>query len=225
MKNLNIKAFGGLLFLVVILAAALFIPAGTLAYWQAWVFLGVFAGSVFAITYYLMKKDPQLLERRVEAGPGAEQQRSQKIIQSVAQVAFIIVFILPALDHRNAWSSVPLIVELAGDILVALGLLIVFLVFKEKTFTAAVIAVGAEQKIVSTGPYAFVRHPMYIGALIMLAGVPLSLGSWWGLLTVVPITIVIIFRLLDEEKFLAKNLAGYPEYMNKVRYHLIPFIW
>jgi protein-S-isoprenylcysteine O-methyltransferase Ste14 len=225
MKNLNTKAFGGLFFLVLVLALALFIPAGTLSYWQAWVFLVVWTVSVLAITLYLMKRDPGLLERRVAAGPVAEQERSQKIIQALASLAFIVMFILPALDRRFGWSSVPVLVVIAGDILVAFGLYCVFLVFKENTFTSAVIAVGAEQKIISSGPYAVVRHPMYAGAFIMLFGVPLSLGSWWGLLPIIPMISVIIWRLLEEEKFLVKNLAGYAEYRNKVKYRIIPFIW
>jgi protein-S-isoprenylcysteine O-methyltransferase Ste14 len=225
MNTLNKKAFIGLLQLIIALAALLFLPAWTLNYWQAWVFLAVFSASVLAVTLYLMKNDPQLLERRVNAGPGAEQQRSQKVIQSLASLAFIAMFILPALDHRFAWSTVPLAVVVIGNLLVAVGLLIVFLVFKENTFTSAVIAVGAEQKIISSGPYAVVRHPMYIGALIMLAGVPLALGSWWGLLMVIPMVVVIILRLLEEEKFLVKNLAGYPEYRQKVKYRLVPFVW
>jgi protein-S-isoprenylcysteine O-methyltransferase Ste14 len=225
MKNLNIKAFGGLFFLVLVLALALFIPAATLSYWQAWVFLVVWTVSVLAITLYLMKRDPGLLERRVAAGPVAEQERSQKIIQAFASLAFIIMFILPALDHRFGWSHVPLLLVIAGDMLVAFGLYSVFLVFKENTFTSAVIAVGAEQKIITSGPYAVVRHPMYAGAFIMLFGVPLALGSWWGLLPIIPMIGVIILRLLEEEKFLVKNLAGYTEYRNKVKYRIIPFIW
>jgi protein-S-isoprenylcysteine O-methyltransferase Ste14 len=172
-----------------------------------------------------MKNDPHLLERRVQAGPVAEKEKGQQIIQSLASIAFIAIFIIPGLDHRFGWSSVPLFLVLAGDFLVALGLLIVFFVFKENSYTSAVIEVGAEQKIVTTGPYALVRHPMYMGALIMLLGVPLALGSYWGLFMLLPITLVIIWRLLDEEKFLAKNLAGYLNYENKVRYHLIPFVW
>jgi len=225
MKNLNIKAFGGLFFLVLVLAVALFLPAWTLNYWQAWVFLAVFFVSVLAITLYLMKKDPGLLERRVEAGPAAETERSQQIIQAFASLAFIVMFVLPALDHRFAWSTVPLVVVIVGDILVAFGLYSVFLVFKENTYTSAVIAVGAEQKIITTGPYAVVRHPMYTGAFIMLFGVPLALGSWWGLFPIVPMILVIIWRMLEEEKFLVKNLAGYTEYRNKVKYRLVPFIW
>ena len=225
MKNLNIKAFAGLLNLIVILGAALFLPAWTLNYWQAWIFLAVFALSVLVITVYLMKNDPQLLERRVKVGPVAEQESSQKIIQGLASIAFIAVIVFPALDHRFHWSTVPVYVVAFGDILVALGLYFVFLVFKENSFTSAVIEVGSEQKIITTGPYALVRHPMYIGALVMLTGVPLALGSWWGLLAVIPITLTIVWRLLDEEKFLAKNLPGYPEYQKKVKYHLVPFIW
>ena len=135
------------------------------------------------------------------------------------------MIVFPSVDHRFAWSAVPPYIAVAGDVLVALGLLIVFFVFKENTFTSAIIEVGTEQKVISTGPYALVRHPMYIGGLVMLLGVPLALGSWWGLFTIIPITIVIVWRLLDEEKFLIKTLSDYSEYRNKVRYRLVPFIW
>ena len=225
MEDLNKRAFGGLLCLLGCLAILLFLPARTLDYWQAWVFLAVFSTSVLAITLYLMKKDPRLLERRVKAGPGAEKERSQKVVQVVANIAFIAVIVVPALDRRFAWSAAPFFAVVAGDFLVALGLLVVFFVFKENTFTSAIVEVGAGQKVVSTGPYRLVRHPMYAGAVIMLLGVPLALGSWWGLFTIVPITLVIVWRLLDEEKFLARNLLGYSEYRDRVKYRLAPFIW
>ena len=225
MKNLILRAIAGLLFLVIVMGLALFLPAGTLAYGQAWAFLAVFFVSVLAITLYLMKNDPALLERRTQAGPVAEKEKGQQIIQSVAGLAFIAMFIFPGLDHRFGWSHVPAFLIILGDVLVALGLLIVFFVFRENSYTSAVIEVGAEQKIISTGPYAYVRHPMYIGALIMLLGVPIALGSYWGYISFVVIALVIIARLLDEEKFLSKNLAGYTGYMQKVKYHLIPFVW
>jgi protein-S-isoprenylcysteine O-methyltransferase Ste14 len=225
MNDLNKKAFGGLLFLVICLAALMFLPVWTFDYWQAWIFLAVFSVSVLAITVYLIKNDPKLLKRRVNAGPGAERERSQKVIQFIAQIAFIAVIVFPSVDHRFQWSVVPPYIVIAGDFLVALGLIIVFLVFKENTFTSAIIEVGTEQKVISTGPYAIVRHPMYIGALVMLIGVPLALGSWWGLLAIIPITLVIVCRLLDEENFLVRTLSGYSEYRNKVRYHLVPFVW
>jgi len=225
MKSLIIKAFGGLLFLLFIIASALFLAAWTFNYWQAWIFLVVFGVSVLAITLYLMKKDQKLLESRVKAGPIAEKEMMQKVIQSIAGIAFVAIFILSALDHRSGWSAVPVFVVIAGDLLVALGLLGVFFVLKENTFTSATIDVATEQKVISTGPYSLVRHPMYSGAFVMLLGVPIALGSWWGLLAVLPIILVIVVRLFDEEKFLAKSLAGYPEYLNRVKYRLIPFVW
>lgn len=225
MKALNRRAFEGLLQLIVALIALIFLPAWTIHYWQAWVFLAVFSISVLAITLYLMENDPKLLEKRVNAGSAAEKQARQKIIQLIASMAFILVITFPAIDHRFGWSTVPTPVVILGDVLVALGLLFVFLVFKENTYTSAVIEVDTEQKVISTGPYAIVRHPMYISALFMLVGVPLALGSFWGLLAIIPITITIVWRLFEEEVFLAKNLPGYAEYRSKVKYRLLPHIW
>lgn len=225
MNQLNIRAFAGLFFLLIMMAILIFVPAWTLDYWQAWIFLVVFFVPPLAITIYLMRHDPSLLERRTTAGPGAEQERSQNIIQALAALAFVAIFIVSALDHRFGWSTVPASVTALGDVLVIFGFYFVFLVFKENTFASGTIEVVAEQRVISTGPYALVRHPMYIGALVMLIGVPLALGSWWGLLAIIPMTIVLILRLLDEEKFLAKNLAGYSDYQSKVRYHLFPLIW
>ena len=130
--------------------------------------------------------------------------------------------VVPALDRRYGWSQVPVPLEILGEILVALGFFIVFIVFRENTFTAAIIAVADDQKVLSTGPYAIVRHPMYTGGLILLLGTPLALGSWWGLAMFVVIALAIVWRLFDEEKFLAKSLPGYSEYLQKVHYRLLP---
>ena len=157
--------------------------------------------------------------------PTAEKQPLQQHIQAVAAITFIGFLVVPALDHRLAWSNVPLGIEIAGDALVALGFFSVYLVFKENSFSAATIEVATGQKVISTGPYAIVRHPMYAGALVMLFGTPLALGSWWGLLLLIPMTLVLVLRLLDEERFLAKNLPGYTEYCQSVRYRLVPYIW
>jgi protein-S-isoprenylcysteine O-methyltransferase Ste14 len=221
----NKKAFGGLLRLIFFMAAVLFLSAKTFSYWQAWVFLAVFFIGVLVITVYLINKDPKLLERRIKGGSAAETRRSQKIIQFLAAIAFIAIFILSALDHRFAWSVVPVYLVVVGDFLVALGLLAVFFVFRENSYASATIEIVTEQRLITTGPYALVRHPMYSGAFVMLAGVPLALGSWWGLFAVIPIIVVIIWRLIDEEKFLQINLAGYPGYLGKVKYRLLPFIW
>ncbi len=225
MNSMNIKALGGLLLLCLAMAGLLFLPAWTLNYWQAWVFLAVFFGSSVAITLYLMKKDPKLLERRMRAGPGAEKEKSQKIIMSLASAGFVALLVFPALDHRFAWSPVPPYLALAGDVLVALGYLAIFFVFKVNTFTSATIEVNPEQKVISTGPYALVRHPMYAGSIVMLTGIPFALGSWWGLFIIILMMPAFIWRLLDEERFLAKNLPGYVEYKHKVRYRLIPYVW
>ena len=225
MKSLNNRAFEGLLFLLIALATLLFLPAWTFDYRETWIFLAVFFSPVLAITLHLIKKDPELLARRVNAGPDAEKERSQKIIQFLASIAFMMIFILSAIDHRHRWSVVPVFLVGVGDLLLALGLMIVLFVFRANSFASATIEVGTEQTLVSTGPYALVRHPMYLGAFILLVGTSIALGSWWGLPAVIPIMVAIIWRLLDEEVFLEKNLPGYLTYRKKVRYRLLPFVW
>jgi protein-S-isoprenylcysteine O-methyltransferase Ste14 len=223
LKNLNNRAFGRLLGLLIGLAVLLFVPAWTLDYWQAWVFLAVFALSLVVLTFCLMKLNPQLLERRLNSG--SETRTKQKIIHFLVSKSLIVAAVLPAIDHRFGWSVVPPYVVAVGDALVALGCVLVCLVFKENAFASANIEVRTEQKTVTTGPYAVVRHPMYLGWLVTFFGIPLGLGSWWALFTVVPLTLVIAWRLLDEEVFLAKNMPDYAAYQRKVRYRLAPFIW
>jgi protein-S-isoprenylcysteine O-methyltransferase Ste14 len=225
MRNLAGKTISGFAQLMVALGIALFGPAWTFDFLQAWVYLLIFAGSAALITVYLWQKDPKLLERRVNAGPTAEKENRQKLIQLVAAIAFIGILVVPSLDHRFGWSHVPLAIVIAGDALVVLGFLIVFFVFKENTFTAATIEVAADQRVIATGPYARVRHPMYVGGLILLLGTPLALGAWWGLVMFVALALVIVFRLLDEETFLAQHLPGYTDYCRRVRYRLVPGLW
>lgn len=225
MKYLNAKAIGGLLALLLVMAAGLFLSAATFDYWQAWVFLAVFGASSLAITLYLMKNDPALLERRVYGGPTAEKATSQKFIQSLTALMFIGMLVVPGLDHRFAWSSVSFYAEGAGDVLVALAFLIIFFVYKENSFTSATIDVYAGQTVISTGLYALVRHPMYVGGLLMFVGMPLALGSWWGLLVLAVMMPALLWRIVDEEKFLTKNLPGYAEYKTKVSWRLIPLVW
>jgi protein-S-isoprenylcysteine O-methyltransferase Ste14 len=223
--NIARKAFRGFALLIAALGLLLFSPAWTLDYWQAWLYLFIFAVSSALITAYLWKKDPKLLERRIDAGPSAETEKSQQLIQVLASFVFLGAMALPSIDHRFSWSAVPLPVVIVGDVLTALGFIIVFLVFKQNTYAAATIAVAVGQKVVSTGPYAVVRHPMYSGALVVLLGTPLALGSWWGLLMFVPMICTLAWRARDEERFLFKNLNGYEEYCQVVRYRLVPFAW
>lgn len=222
---LIVRSFAGLIFLLAVMSAALYFAGGGAGYWQAWTFLTVFGVCVLLITLYLMVKDRALLERRTQAGPVAEQRGIQQIIQAIASLAFIAVFIVSALDHRFGWTNPPDWAVPLGNALVALGLLIVFFVFRENTFTSGTIEIAKDQHVISTGPYALVRHPMYAGALIMLAGVPLALDSWAGLLALIPLKLAIMARAVDEERFLAEQLPGYDAYRAKVRNRLMPLVW
>jgi protein-S-isoprenylcysteine O-methyltransferase Ste14 len=203
----------------------LFLPAGTFNYWQAWVFIAVFAISTAVPTIYLLLKDPATLQRRMHAGPGAETRTVQKIAVSGAFLSLAAMMVVSAFDHRFGWSSVPTAVSLSGDALVALGLGIAMLVVLQNKYAAANITVEAEQKVVSTGLYGLVRHPMYFGSLIMMVGIPLALDSYWGLVIVIPGLIVLAIRILDEEKALEQELDGYREYTQKVRHRLLPYVW
>lgn len=225
MSNLYNKALVGLLLLFLAMAALLFVPPWTFDYWQAWIFLAVYFAASIAISLYLIKGDPQLLARRMSGGPAAEKRLAQKFIMSLTSLGFIGLLVVPALDRRFAWSHLPAGVALAGDGLVVLGWVGIFFVFRENSFASATIELAPDQKVISTGPYALVRHPMYAAALVMLLGMPIALGSIWGVLVIVAILPALIWRLLDEEKFLAKNLPGYPEYQARVRYRLILRVW
>jgi protein-S-isoprenylcysteine O-methyltransferase Ste14 len=225
MNGVTRRASRSSLFGVVALAALLFIPAGTFDYWQAWLFMAVFVTTSGAITVDLAIRDPKLLERRMHVGPRAEKEPVQKIIVLLAMLVFIAMLVVSALDHRFGWSSVPASVSVLADGLIALAFLFVFFVFRENSFSASTIQIAEGQTVISTGPYALVRHPMYAGALVMLLALPVALGSWWGLLVVVLKLPVLIWRLLDEERFLRQNLAGYAQYQTKVRYRLLPLIW
>jgi protein-S-isoprenylcysteine O-methyltransferase Ste14 len=209
----------------VFLAALLFVPAGTLDYWQAWVFIVVFVVSTSVIGVYLTLEDPALLERRKQIGPTAEQGTAQRIIISVGILSFLGVMVFCALDHRFGWSPVPPVVSVVGSVLVALGLFVDLLVFRENSYGASNIRVEEGQQVISTGPYAIVRHPMYVGVLIMVVGTPLALGSWWGLLVVAVTVPVLIWRILDEEELLRRELPGYTDYTQHVRYRLVPHVW
>jgi protein-S-isoprenylcysteine O-methyltransferase Ste14 len=225
MQTATLKAFRALLVLLIVMVALLFIAAGTLNYWQAWIFLVVYFAASTAVTLYLVRHDPALLERRMSGGPFAEEQASQKIIMSLTSLGFIALIVIPALDHRFSWSQLPSWLVAVGNAMVLAGFVAVYFVFRENSFTSATIELAPDQKVISTGPYAVVRHPMYAGGLILLFGMPIALGSGWGVLVAVAMLPALIWRLIDEERFLAKNLPGYDAYRGKVRYRLVPGMW
>jgi protein-S-isoprenylcysteine O-methyltransferase Ste14 len=224
MNDVTRRALRSSLFGVLALAALLFVPAGTLDYWQAWLFMAVFVCTSGAITAYLAIHDPKLLERRMNVGPRAEKEPAQKIIMVLATLGFIAMLVFPVLDHRFGWSPVSASMSILGDVLIALG-------FCSSFSCSGKTATAPPRSRLPRGKPSLRRarmrswHPMYAGALVMLIGTPLALGSWWGLFALLLISPVLIWRLLDEERFLRQNLPGYMEYQTKVKYRLLPFIW
>lgn len=219
------RAFLGLLFLILVLAVALFVSAGSVGYWQAWVYLGVFGSCTVVITGWLIRNDRKLLARRVYAGPMAEIRRSQQVIQSAASILFIGIFVVSGLDVRFGWTHVPSVVVIFCNALVVLGFVIVFAVFRANRFTSGTIEVARDQRVIEHGPYAIIRHPMYAGGGLLILSTPPALGSWAALPVSFGLLFVLIARIFDEERFLSAELAGYKEYRRKVRYRLVPFVW
>lgn len=215
------QSFFGLIFFV----ALIFVTVGTWNYWRGWVFLAGFAASTTSFTLYLAIYDKPLLERRMNAGPWHEKERSQKIIVSLVIVAFLAFIVLPILDYRFDLSPVSAWVSIAGNTIILFSFLAIFRVIKTNSWAASNIRVESGQKVIDTGPYACVRHPMYAAAIWLFVGIPLALGSWWSVGLLIPFSPVLLWRLLDEEKILARDLPGYAEYMRRVKYRLIPFVW
>jgi protein-S-isoprenylcysteine O-methyltransferase Ste14 len=205
--------------------AMLFLPAGTFHYWQAWVFLVVFALSTWIPSVYLMRTNPEALERRMRVGPSAENRPLQRILITVVFISFPAMFVISALDHRFGWSPVPASVSLIGDVLVAIGLGLAMLVIIQNSYAAANVNVEAGQQLVSTGVYGLVRHPMYTGNVVLMLGIPLALGSYWGLLLFIPGLVVLVLRIRDEEDLLTHELSGYRDYTQRVHYRLLPYVW
>jgi protein-S-isoprenylcysteine O-methyltransferase Ste14 len=210
---------------LIALGVILFLPAGTLNYWQAWVFIAAFTVATIVPTIYLYRTDPAALQRRMHAGPRAETRPAQKIIITASFVDAFLMMAFSAFDHRMGWSTVPAWVCLLGNVLVAAGLGIAMVVIAQNGYAASTVRVETGQRVVSSGVYRFIRHPMYVGNLTMMVGIPLALGSYWGLSFVIPSVAVIVFRILDEEKLLTEELAGYREYTQRVRYRLMPNVW
>lgn len=223
--SISRRAWIGTARLVLFLALLLFAPAWSLRYWQAWLYGFIFVASTSLIAGYFLKHDPKLVERRIAVGPAAEERPEQKIIMTLTSIAFVLLLAVPGFDHRWHWSTVPSWLVLAANGIVALSFVIFFLVLNQNRYAASTIRVEANQPVISTGAYAIVRHPLYAGALLLVFFTPLALGSYWGLLVLIPIVPVLAWRLLDEEQYLSSHLPNYDEYCRKTRYRLIPLVW
>ena len=208
-----------------LMGLALFWPAGTFDYWQAWVFFGIFVGLSVIYTVSVGLTNPEVLRRRMNAGPRHESRPVQKIVSAGVVVAYFGLLVVSGLDHRFGWSHVPTAVVVVGNLLAWLGLGIAMVVIVQNNYAAANVTVEAQQAVVSTGLYGLVRHPMYFGVLIMFIGVPLALGSYWSLVLVAVAAILFTARIFDEEKALTQELAGYREYTEKVHSRLLPGVW
>jgi protein-S-isoprenylcysteine O-methyltransferase Ste14 len=202
-----------------------FWPAGTFDYWQGWLFIAVFSAATTIPSIYLAVTNSAALKRRMQAGPAAETRPLQKIIITFAFLSMGAMIVVSALDFRFGWSSVPAAVSVVGDVLVAVGLLISMVTTIQNGYAAANINVESDQTVVSTGVYSVVRHPMYFGNVVLMLGIPLALGSYWGLLFVIPGLAVLVARILDEEKVLALQLSGYRDYEQQVHFRLVPYVW
>jgi protein-S-isoprenylcysteine O-methyltransferase Ste14 len=210
---------------LVAIGLLLFLSAGTFDYWQAWAFLAVFALSAVIPSIYLQVTNPVALQRRMRSGPIAEGRTVQKIVMMGLYGSLVAICVVSGLDHRFDWSSVPAALSVLGDLLAGGGLLVAVVVAVQNTYASTTVQVESGQKVVSTGLYGLVRHPMYTGNVLMLVGLPLALGSFWALAFVIPGVAVLAARIQDEEKLLGDELAGYHEYTQKVRSRLIPQVW
>lgn len=199
-----------------------FVPAGTVDYWEAWVYCAVLLVPFLFVLTYLLRKDPELLARRIRIH---EKESTQRRIIKASGLIFLVGLLIPGLDHRYGWSDIPVEAVLAADALVILGYALVFLVFLKNPFASRVVEVEPGQSVISSGPYAVVRHPMYLGTSIMWLATPVALGSYWALPVFLVLPVVLVYRIMNEEEVLLRELPGYREYTRKVRYRLIPGIW
>jgi protein-S-isoprenylcysteine O-methyltransferase Ste14 len=212
------RLFGG----VIMFALLFFLPAGTWRYWQAWMYIGILIIPMFFVLAYFMKRDPALLERRMKM---REERKEQRRIIQASGLTFVLAYILPGFDIRYGWSNMPAWVSIAAGVVLFLSYMLVFRTMQVNSFLSRVIEVAENQKVIDTDVYGIVRHPMYVGMVVLYVISPVVLGSWWAVIPALVIIPVIVFRILDEEKALEQELPGYVEYKQKVKYRLIPFVW
>ncbi len=221
-KKLKTRLFLRLAFGIVIMGAMFFWTAGTIRYWEAWLFLAVMFIPITCSAVYLLRKEPELLQRRME---NREERGQQKVFQILGTVSWIGTYVIPGMDRRNGWSEVPIWLVALSAVVMLAGYYLFFRTMLENRFAARTVRVEEGQTLITTGPYAVVRHPMYVGGGLMMVFSPLVLGSYWGLIPSLVFPLLLAYRTLDEEKLLMEELPGYPEYTQVTRYRLIPGIW
>ncbi|MCD4671239.1 MAG: isoprenylcysteine carboxylmethyltransferase family protein [Anaerolineaceae bacterium] len=221
-KKLFITVLARLVLSIPVLGLVFFLPAGTLRYWQAWMYMSTLFTPMFVVLAYLLKNDPELLERRMRT---KEKESRQNLIIKLSYPVFLIAFLMPGFDQRFSWSNMPAIVAILADVVVFSGYMMFFAVLRENSYASRVVEVAEEQKVISTGPYALVRHPMYLAVLLMYGCSPLALGSYWALIPISGIIPVLVARIKNEEEVLLRDLPGYAAYQQKTRFRMIPGIW
>ena len=222
MQKLKVKALKIFGLAPIILGIIFFVPAGSFRFWEAWVYSAVIIIPMIFVVRYFLKRNPDILERRLQF---KEKEPQQKKIVRIGNILFFIAMILPGLDYRFGLSDIPAVMVFSSDAMVLAGIFIYFLVLKENSYASRTIEVQEGQKVISTGPYSVVRHPMYSAVGIMYLFTPIALGSYWAIIPMLLIIPIIVLRILNEEEILKKDLPGYTEYVTKTRYRLIPFIW
>lgn len=221
-RNLTRSAIVRILSAILVFFLFFFLPAGNFRYWEAWVYIAVLLGLVFSALIYTLKKDPALLHRRLQT---REKQTEQCLVIRISLMISLLTYILPGIDYRFGWSNIPAYLVILADLLVIAGYVFIILVLRENSYAARTVTVEAGQKVITTGPYSLVRHPMYLGYILFFIMSPIALGSWWAVLPALLVIPVMVFRLLNEEAVLSRDLEGYMDYMQKTRYRLLPGIW
>jgi protein-S-isoprenylcysteine O-methyltransferase Ste14 len=208
--------------LPVLLGILILIPAGTTDYWQVFVYMAMLTISIILVFSYFLKNDPKLMERRTRR---KEKEKAQLMIQLIFSLLIISGYVMSGLDKRFEWSKIPVNFVLIADILILSGFLIIFFVFRQNSYASNIVEVNNNQKVITGGLYKWVRHPMYVGLLLLIIPTPIALGSYWGLIPIVAIPGSLVLRILNEESVLKRELPGYKEYCQTTKYRLIPSIW
>ncbi|SFG54767.1 Protein-S-isoprenylcysteine O-methyltransferase Ste14 [Desulfotomaculum arcticum] len=214
------KAFLVPTIILIVLGVVLFVPAGSFRFWEAWIFWSEFSVLTLFITIYFLKKSPELLSRRMQFKEKETTRKSPAFLN-----LYFLCYVIPGLDFRFHWSTVPVWLVIAANAIVFLGYIFIILVFKENSYASTIIQVEKEQRVITTGPYAIVRHPMYLGMLLMMLFTPLALGSYWAIIPALLCIPMNVFRIIGEEEVLLRDLPGYKDYCIKTRYRLIPLVW